>query len=160
MVDGKCWNGQHQSFYFLKGHPWQGVLKGMTVILELFPKDDPWENREWGYNVKRACGGAKFNCPQGAADFCCQQMHFNEPDFTNVKSQLEELAESLWVEVIQLFAKISPWAKPHWTMLGFCKNDINMSSNTCAKMCLGSWTEGPLFPELAKLVEITGDEKE
>jgi hypothetical protein len=45
-------------------------------------------------------------------------------------------------------------------MLGFCKNDINMSSNTCAKMCLGSWTEGPLFPELAKLVEITGDEKE
>ncbi|KAJ3575337.1 hypothetical protein NP233_g1146 [Leucocoprinus birnbaumii] len=94
MADGRFHDGTPQSLYFPEGHPRAGIFKGMKVILQ-----------ERGYDVadkKAACGGAKFNCTPGATDCCCRRMLFNEPDFVNVKTQLQELAESLGVEVIYL----------------------------------------------------------
>jgi hypothetical protein len=87
-------NGHYQPLYFPEGHSHVGVFKGMAVILE-----------EQGYNVKEkraACGGTKFNCTPGVIDCCCCCMLFNEPDFVNVKSHLEELADELGVHVVFL----------------------------------------------------------
>jgi hypothetical protein len=94
MEDTQFRDGQPQPLYFPEGHPWAGVFKGMAVILQ-----------ERGYDVtwKRAsCGSKKFNYLPGATDCCCQQMLFNELDFVNVKSELEEVAKSLGVQVIYL----------------------------------------------------------
>jgi len=84
MGSGYFRDGTPQDFYFPQGHPRAGVFKGMAVILE-----------ERGYNfahqLRAEC--PKFKCPPDVPNCCCRRILYNEPDFVNVKSLLEEHCE-------------------------------------------------------------------
>ncbi|TFK18059.1 hypothetical protein FA15DRAFT_604020 [Coprinopsis marcescibilis] len=76
----------HQDFYFPDDHPtmprW---FKGMEIIIR--------ERGLWpaaGLNAQ--CEG--FKCQQGQTDCCSRRVLFEQPDFQNQKSQLEELITS------------------------------------------------------------------
>ncbi|KAF9442265.1 hypothetical protein P691DRAFT_798574 [Macrolepiota fuliginosa MF-IS2] len=123
MMD-TVFNSQPQSLYYPEGHPCGGVFKGITIILE-----------EQGYDIhgkKALCGGAKFNCLPGAQDCCCHWMLFNEPDFANVKSRLEELAENLGVQVIFL-PKFHCELNPIEQCWGFAKRVYQLSPHSLCK---------------------------
>lgn len=83
MRDG-WFNGQPQSLYFEEGHPRAGTFKGMAVILQ-----------QRGYteaiNLPAQC--KDFKCPPDADRCCCRRLLYNQPDFVNVKSVLEEHCE-------------------------------------------------------------------
>ncbi|KAF9507457.1 hypothetical protein BS47DRAFT_1373898 [Hydnum rufescens UP504] len=94
MVDAKFADGTPQLLYFPNNHPWHpGLFKGMEVILE-----------ERGFHnvksLKPECKG--FKCKPATTDCCCHCILFNQPDFTNVKSLLEDLCESQGYTVIFL----------------------------------------------------------
>ncbi|KAF9503146.1 hypothetical protein BS47DRAFT_1374494 [Hydnum rufescens UP504] len=94
MVDAKFADGTPQPLYFPNNHPRHpGLFKGMEVILE-----------EHGFHnvksLKPECKG--FKCKPTATDCCCHHILFNQPDFTNVKSLLEDLCESQGYTVIFL----------------------------------------------------------
>ncbi|KAF9001365.1 hypothetical protein BDQ17DRAFT_1244618 [Cyathus striatus] len=77
MRDGILPDGTPQSLYFPDSHQNAGLFKGMAVILE-----------ERGYTQ---CSDFRDGCAQAnQADCCCRRMLYNEPDFVNVKSRLEE----------------------------------------------------------------------
>ena len=77
-------NGQHQDVYFPEGHPHAGVFNGMAIILE--------ERRYiWASDLHAEC--KKFKCPPDIRFCCCRCVLYNEPDFINVKSLLEEHCE-------------------------------------------------------------------
>jgi hypothetical protein len=86
MRDGHLSNGDVQSFYFPDDHPsMPGWFKGMEQIIQergLWPAE--------GLNAQ--CHN--FRCTPGRTDCCCQRLLFSQPDFTNHKSQLQELIES------------------------------------------------------------------
>ncbi|KAJ3739722.1 hypothetical protein DFH05DRAFT_1406735 [Lentinula detonsa] len=86
MRPGVLPNGGIQSFYFPDDHPeYPGWFKGMQQILKergLYP--------EKGLNAQ--CEG--FKCESGKSDCCCRRLLFNQPDFTNQPSALEELITS------------------------------------------------------------------
>ncbi|KAJ3990684.1 hypothetical protein F5050DRAFT_1819175 [Lentinula boryana] len=86
MRPGVLPNGGIQSVYFPDDHPeYPGWFKGMQQILKehgLYP--------EKGLNAQ--CEG--FKCESGKSDCCCRQLLFNQPDFTNQPSALEELITS------------------------------------------------------------------
>jgi hypothetical protein len=87
MRDSVLPDGSIQSFYFTDDHPTMpGWFKGMKVVLEecgLFRLRD---------NGKPLNGECKdFKCAKGATDCCCRRILFNQPDFTCVKSHLEEV---------------------------------------------------------------------
>ena len=75
MRDG-WFNGQHQSLYFEKVHPWAGTFKGMAIILE-----------EHGYTdaEKLSAQCKDFKCPPDADQCCCRRLLYNQPDFANIK---------------------------------------------------------------------------
>jgi hypothetical protein len=93
MADAKFVDGTPQPLYFPDNHPWYpGLFKGMEVILE-----------ECGFHAKSLkpeCKG--FKCKPAVTDFCCRHILFNQPDFTNVKSLLEDLCERQGYRVIFL----------------------------------------------------------
>jgi hypothetical protein len=85
-------NGQPQDFYFPPGHAREGVFKGMTVILE-----------ERGISTEgKLAQCPKFKCKEGATECCCRRMLYNQPDFVNVKSNLELICEARGFKVIFL----------------------------------------------------------
>ncbi|THU75878.1 hypothetical protein K435DRAFT_706193 [Dendrothele bispora CBS 962.96] len=87
MRPGTLPSGQLQDLYFPDDHPTMpGWFKGMQVILEergLYPETG---------RLNAQCEG--FKCPPERTDCCCRRVLFNQPDFVNQKSALEELIES------------------------------------------------------------------
>lgn len=83
MDNGRFHDGTEQEFYYGEGHERAGQFKGMAKILE-----------ERGYDIQ----GKKAQCTKRFADCldvfghqcCCRRMLYNEPDFDNVVSALEE----------------------------------------------------------------------
>ena len=96
-------NGQHQDLYFPEGHPHAGVFNGMAIILEE-------RGYTWACDLHAEC--KKFKCPQDVHFCCCYRVLYNEPDFINVKSLLEEHCEKqgfcvLFFSQVSLRAKLS-----------------------------------------------------
>jgi hypothetical protein len=82
MRDSTLADGTIQSFYFGDDHPsMPGWFKGMQAILE--------ERGLWRPGLRAEC--KDFKCVDNATDCCCRRTLFNQPDFKNVKSHLEEL---------------------------------------------------------------------
>lgn len=96
MGDGRLADGTPQSFYFPPDHPRAGIFKGMAVILEERGfKDAP--------NLRAECKGFKCDVWNPAYPACCcRRLLYEQPDFTNVKSILEEVCASRGFEVIFL----------------------------------------------------------
>ena len=83
---GDTWyNGRRQSLYFEEGHPRVGVFKGMAIILQ----ERGYTN---AFGLRAEC--KDFKCAPGAINCCCRRILYNEPDFVNVKSILQERVES------------------------------------------------------------------
>jgi hypothetical protein len=93
MTNGILADGSSQCFYFPNGHPRAGVFKGMAIILE-----------ERGFknvlNLRAQC--KDFKCEKGATTCCCRQILYYQPDFINVKSNLEIMCEARGFQVIFL----------------------------------------------------------
>ncbi|KAF9441759.1 hypothetical protein P691DRAFT_779685 [Macrolepiota fuliginosa MF-IS2] len=82
MSSGRFHDGTEQEFYFPTRHHLAGQFKGMVRILQ-----------ERGYDMtgrKAQCGKKFGDCPEGATQCCCQRTLYNEPDFADVVSALEE----------------------------------------------------------------------
>ena len=71
-------DGTVQSFYFENDHP---TVKGMKVILD--------ERGLWQSGLLAQC--KDFKCAEGPTDCCAHRILFNQPDFVNVKSHLQEV---------------------------------------------------------------------
>ena len=90
-------DGMVQQLYFPDNHPQAGQFKGMSVILQ-----------ERGVEIKDASGRVKkaecksFKCAAGMTDCCLRRILFNQPDFENVESILEETCKARGVEVLFL----------------------------------------------------------
>ncbi|KAF9225128.1 hypothetical protein BS17DRAFT_765767 [Gyrodon lividus] len=83
MEDARFADEHIQPLYFPAGHQNARKFKGMAMIL-----------KERGFNVdklKVQCKG--FKCVEGETDCCCHQILCNEPDFVNVPTLLEALAQ-------------------------------------------------------------------
>jgi hypothetical protein len=93
MTDGTFADGSSQALYFPEGHPQEGIFKGMAVILE-----------ERGFadasKLKAQC--KDFKCAKGAASSCCHRILYTQPDFVDVKSNLEIICEARGFQVIFL----------------------------------------------------------
>ncbi|KAF9508823.1 hypothetical protein BS47DRAFT_1302272 [Hydnum rufescens UP504] len=95
MRDGKLPDGSPQPFYFPLGHQYCGQFKGMATILE-----------ERGINTQSLNAQCpKFKCRDhvllpGSQPCCCRKALFDQPDFTNQKSRLEELGDKYGYGVI------------------------------------------------------------
>ncbi|KAF8225733.1 hypothetical protein L208DRAFT_413992 [Tricholoma matsutake] len=77
-------DGIVQDFYFDDDHPqYPGYFKGILRERGLWPQSE---------NLLAQCEG--FKCETGKVDCCCRRLLFNQPDFTNQRSQLEELVTS------------------------------------------------------------------
>ena len=75
-------DGTVQSFYFENDHPTMpGWFKGMKVILD--------ERGLWQSGLLAQC--KDFKCAKGSTDCCARRILFNQPDFVNVKSHLQEV---------------------------------------------------------------------
>jgi hypothetical protein len=86
MRNGWLLNGQPQPLYFPDDHPAMPCwFKGMEVIIHergLWPEA----------GLRSQC--PDFRCPPGHTDCCCRRVLFSQPDFSNQRSQLQELIES------------------------------------------------------------------
>ena len=89
MRDGQLPNGMPQSLYYPNDHPkFPGFFKGMEQILHergLFPTVR---------FLKAQCGTSLSKCPPGQTTCCCRQILYNQDDFKQQKSLLQELYES------------------------------------------------------------------
>ena len=87
MRDTVLPDGSIQPFYLPDDHlSMPGWFKGMKVVLEEWGL---WQLRE---NRKQLNGECKdFKCLAGSRSCCCHHILFNQPDFTGVKSHLEEV---------------------------------------------------------------------
>lgn len=92
MGNGSFEDGTPQSFYFEDG-PNEGKFKGMVQILQERGHAD-------AASKLAECKG--FKCAPPALNCCCRRMLFNEPDFVNVPSALEELCAARGVQVLFL----------------------------------------------------------
>ena len=144
MWDSVLPDGSIQSFYFANDHPTMtGWFKGMKVVLEewgLFWLQDN------GKPLNREC--KDFKCTKGAMDCCCCCILFNQPDFTCVKSHLEEVimacrhlydfypkfhcelnyTEQYW-GAVKLLYRSGPWLKKMDKMekqVAACLDDITL----------------------------------
>jgi hypothetical protein len=90
---GRKWS---QSLYFPDDHPHHpGKCKGMQVILE--------ERGLGKYkDLKSECEGFKCEDKSSMAICCMRRILFNQPDFSSIKSALEDALESENVEVLFL----------------------------------------------------------
>jgi hypothetical protein len=87
MRDSVLLDGSIQSFYFADDHlTMPGWFKGMKVVLE---ERGLFQLRDNGKPLNGEC--KDFKCAEGAMDCCCHCILFNQPDFTCVKSHLEEV---------------------------------------------------------------------
>ena len=89
MCNGRLPDGTPQPLYYPDDHPVSpGLFKGMAQILHecgLFPT-----NR----NLKAQCGNSLSKCPPGQSVCCCRRILYNQVDFKEQKSLLQELYES------------------------------------------------------------------
>ncbi len=91
MADAN-FNGQSQPLYFPDRHPYAGTFKGMMTILE-----------ERGFDASKKLAECKgFKCQDANADCCCRRILYNQPDFVNVESLLEQTCKSHGFRVIFL----------------------------------------------------------
>ena len=93
MRDGTLPDGTPQCLYFPADHESAGQFKGMAVILEERGIDAT------GLKLQAQCGKSGFKCrsqiiPPGANPCCCRKALYDQPDFANQKSRIEELIES------------------------------------------------------------------
>ncbi|KAF9227544.1 hypothetical protein BS17DRAFT_793241 [Gyrodon lividus] len=81
MKNGTLADGFPQNFYYPPDDPSAGLFKGMAKVL-----------KEHGFTVSglKAQCGKNFDCAPDATDCCCQCILYNQPDFVNVESLLEE----------------------------------------------------------------------
>ncbi|KAL5504652.1 hypothetical protein ACEPAH_7315 [Sanghuangporus vaninii] len=87
MRPGVLPNGMPQCFYFPADHPTHPKLfKGMVQILE--------ERGILAKHLPAECKGFKCKDTSLSATCCCHRILFNQPDFRNQKSSIEELIES------------------------------------------------------------------
>jgi hypothetical protein len=78
--------GGTQDLYWPEDHPGMpGWFKGMEQILR---ERDLWPEQ----GLRAECEG--FKCPSGQVNCCCRRVLFNQADFVNQKSQLEEYITS------------------------------------------------------------------
>ena len=93
MADGEFADGTPQEFYYPVSHPQESIFKGMSVILQ-----------EHGFAnaPKFLAQCAKSKCAKGATDCCCHWILYNQPDFVNVKSNLEISCKAHGFQVIFL----------------------------------------------------------
>lgn len=90
MRDTVLADGSIQSFYYPEDHPTMpGWFKGMQAVLE---ERGLFRYNNNGKALNGECKG--FKCPEGVTDCCCRRILFNQPDFANVKSHLEEVINS------------------------------------------------------------------
>ena len=93
MSNAQLPNGDPQLLYFPEGHPRAGVFKGMAIMLEergLFEES----------KLKTECKG--FKCAPGQTNCCVRRVLYNQPDFIQVKSLLEEACEKRNFKVLFL----------------------------------------------------------
>ncbi len=82
MRNGILPNGGSQELYYPDDHPTMpGWFKGMETIIR---ERGLWPSQ--GLNAQ--C--EKFHCKEGSTNCCCRRLLFNQPDFVNQKSWLEE----------------------------------------------------------------------
>ncbi|KZV78087.1 hypothetical protein EXIGLDRAFT_597416, partial [Exidia glandulosa HHB12029] len=109
MRDGKLPDGTAQPLYFPDGHVRAGTFKGMAVILQ---------ERGFAFapNLRAQCGKT-FKCVNllagmhGIPACCCRRLLFNQPDFSGVRSLLEDTCEARGFDTIFL-PKFHPELNP------------------------------------------------
>ena len=88
MRDGILPDGTPQPLYYADDHPrFPGFFKGMEQIIYergLLPTDRI---------LKAQCGNSLNKCPPGQTMCCCRQILYNQEDFKQQKSLLQELYE-------------------------------------------------------------------
>jgi hypothetical protein len=90
-MTGAAFNGSQQDLYFPDDHPnHPGKFKGMKAILE--------EQGLWFANLPTEC--TRFKCAQAgvSANCCCRRVLYNQPDFSSVKSLLEDTCSGYGVD--------------------------------------------------------------
>jgi len=88
MRDGRLPDGTPQPMYYPDDHPkFPGFFKGMEQVLRergLFPTNQ---------FLKAQCGTSLSKCAPGQTTCCCRWILYNEEDFRQQKSMLQELYE-------------------------------------------------------------------
>jgi hypothetical protein len=93
MADGQLPDGTTQCFYFPEGHGHAGAFKGMAEILK--------ERGFTGAHKLRAeCPG--FKCNLDTDHCCCRRLLYKQPDFADIKSNLEIACERRGYKVLFL----------------------------------------------------------
>ncbi|OAX32048.1 hypothetical protein K503DRAFT_750264 [Rhizopogon vinicolor AM-OR11-026] len=93
MADGQLTDGTAQCFYFSEGHEHAGAFKGMAQILT--------ERGSNGTHKLRAeCPG--FKCNPDIDPCCCRRLLYKQPDYADIKSNLEIACEMRGHQVIFL----------------------------------------------------------
>ncbi len=107
MDDAKFEDGTTQYLYYPDGHPLAGRFKGMRQLLwERYERGtpgipNPMEKKTPTSKVFKIKGECKsFRCPEGSTTCCLRRILFTQPDFSAVKSLLEEVCEARGYEVI------------------------------------------------------------
>lgn len=96
MENGMFADGTSQSLYYPEGHPSAGLFKGMKeIIKERISKGADLPDPD---TLRAQC--PRFKCPPGATDCCCRRILFNQPDFTNRTTGLQEHYEARGYEVL------------------------------------------------------------
>ena len=131
MRDGHLLNGDVQSFYFLDDHPsMPGWFKRMEQIIQ---KRGLWPAE--GLNAQ--CHN--FYCTSGHTDCCCRWLLFSQLDFTNHKSQLQEL--------IELCGHLCDFYPKYHCELNFIEQYWSV-----AKLCFHSMKHVATMEEMEKIV--------
>ena len=84
MADATFADGTPQQLYFPEGHPWAGIFKGMSVLLQ-----ERGLLRE--SQLKAQC--KDFKCEPGKTDCCCRRTLYCQPDFICTESKLETMCK-------------------------------------------------------------------
>ena len=134
-------NGRPQSLYFEEGHPRAGTFKGMAIILQ-----------ERGYtdalSLPAQC--KDFKCPPDVDQCCCRRLLYNQPDFVNVKSILEEHCErrGFLVKILPKYhCELNPlemvWgrSKFHYRLNPPSKNEADLHQNIINALAAVTLTE-------------------
>ena len=107
MSDGEFPDGTAHSFYFSDDHQNSpGRFKGMReIVRERFERGVPGVPNPNPPNGKKLNGECKnFKCAPGRTDCCLRRILYNQPDFANQKSALEEICEA-WGYRVLFFPK-------------------------------------------------------
>lgn len=98
MRDGTLPDGTPQPLYFPPGHAKAGLFKGMRCILE--ERGIPAGQLKLKAQCDKSFSCRNASRPAGSAPCCCRKALYDQPDFRNQKSRLEELAEKRGYRVL------------------------------------------------------------